>query len=324
MSDQYLVIPRIYAQSANALSAYWLVNGPPVTAAVAFAHAAGLCADFQEDILGVGLIHHHAELQTDGEMYRPALSQRRGASYIDKKDYVKNSLSLSLQPTATRHLILSVIVRLDEDAAVDINKLESFLRSGRFSGGQIIEHGKIRLCEGLDEAHKNTPSGFWVIDRSDLIRAAGVNPNEALLDLLSTNSHLLTEKVDAVISEFQDAVSSPKEKRLINDLQIDIKEGNPLLRRLSNALRTTQVESYLLASFKHIVVDHSWLSATTIGYTAVTKPAERKYARNNKPHIYAEPLVGLTQYVKTRLNPITHAMFWHDQWINENTYIISQ
>ena len=40
----------------------------------------------------------------------------------------------------------------------------------------------------------------------------------------------------------------------------------------------------------------SWLLPTTLGYRTITPFQQRKNARNDLPHAYAEPLVGMVQY----------------------------
>lgn len=48
----------------------------------------------------------------------------------------------------------------------------------------------------------------------------------------------------------------------------------------------------------------SWLLPTTLGYRAITPFQNRKNARNDLPHAYAEPLVGMVQYRTLREAPL--------------------
>lgn len=49
--------------------------------------------------------------------------------------------------------------------------------------------------------------------------------------------------------------------------------------------------------------EHPWLLPTTLGYAAVTPIEARQRSREGYAHAYAEPLVGLAQYVSLSKNP---------------------
>lgn len=71
---------------------------------------------------------------------------------------------------------------------------------------------------------------------------------------------------------------------------------------------------------------NSWLTATTLGYLTITSPAQRAGARDGHPHAFAEPIVGLVQYVSTRQS-IEDAMaipFWDFHWPNPETFLLKQ
>ena len=48
----------------------------------------------------------------------------------------------------------------------------------------------------------------------------------------------------------------------------------------------------------------TWLLPTTLGYRAITPFQKRKNVRDNLPHAYAEPLVGMVQYRTLREAPL--------------------
>ena len=54
-----------------------------------------------------------------------------------------------------------------------------------------------------------------------------------------------------------------------------------------------------------------WLSATNIGFSAITDFGIRGGARDGHLHAFAEPLIGITEYVSTEK---MHGYFWRSQW----------
>lgn len=182
MSHLYLLIPRIRVEAANALSCSWVINAAPVNAALLFGHALG--RELQEDALGVAYIHHDAQHLGERIKYGDyAPQQRRGASFINKDDYASGSHSLSLQPTASVHLTVSLIIAFDEDAEIAVADLERLLLGRRFAGGRVVEYGQPALYDDVALLNKRVPSGFWVIDRSDLLQSEQQTPTQRLIDL---------------------------------------------------------------------------------------------------------------------------------------------
>jgi CRISPR-associated protein Csy2 len=62
-----------------------------------------------------------------------------------------------------------------------------------------------------------------------------------------------------------------------------------------------------------------WLSATNIGFSAITDFQVRGGARNGYLHAFAEPLIGITEYVSTEKR--IHGYFWHSQW-EEDSFLM--
>ena len=60
MSLEYLLLPRLQVQAANAQATWWLINAAPVIAATLFAHNLG--RQTKGFPVGVGIIHHSAQL----------------------------------------------------------------------------------------------------------------------------------------------------------------------------------------------------------------------------------------------------------------------
>lgn len=253
----YTLIPHMKVQAANIHSCGFMVGGAPLMAASLFAHAIARQLDVPDE--GIILIHHDRQelgkwttkgIYTDPKDKKTYLGlipqflpqQRRGAVYIDKTDYSsKNKHALSLQPTVTAHLDISLILALE--GVSNTGLLDKLIRDQtRFAGGQIISIGKIAHYGDLWDVTEKMPNGFLVQDRqADLLahqQATGLNRIEALVDLLA-------------------------------------------MRADGEAAR-------------------SWMSAAVLGYALLEAPVKRAGAREGYAHAYAEPLVGLVQYVSKR------------------------
>ena len=184
----YLLIPDIRVQTANIHHSSFLLGGPPVMAAFFFAHAMGRQIGRSVRVNGVAYIHHDMDVLGESFYGRVSLQQRRGAAFSfsnkPKKDYSsKNEHALSLQPVASAHLRLSLIV--DIDNLLSIDGVRRFLYRARFSGGQVISHGEPAQYDELDEAIENMPAGYFVMDRNDLMQTGdGENPAEKLISQL--------------------------------------------------------------------------------------------------------------------------------------------
>lgn len=273
MSLEYLLLPRLQIQAANAQAAWWLINTAPVLAANLFAHNLGRKTGIFPE--GVGIIHHHSQLLGErlGERFYGRLrpQQRRGAVFIDNDDYSsKNKYALSLQPTVTCHLHWSLLLAYDD--ARDIpsgNRIDAFLSGARLAGGQIIDHAKPMMLETKDAIRKAVRSGYWLIERSDLMATAEGDPLDVLIR----------------------ASTQPKLRR--ND-----DSG-------SEQDRT------------------SWIVPATLGYAPITEFAHRGGVREGVPHAYAEPLVGLVQYVSVNQYTESAAPLWRHTWL-EDVFVVTQ
>lgn len=179
---RYVLIPHIKVQRANALTAAWAISPAPVFACTMLAHALGCDVGIQP--VAVGIIHHDAQFLAEKELpkgfgYYP--HQFRAATYIDKEDYaeqkkanksappLKKTPALSLQPTATMHIELSLILAFTDDCP-NSREISEALTVRRIAGGLIIDFDKPVILNQLTEEHSvfsNLKSGFWLIDRSD-------------------------------------------------------------------------------------------------------------------------------------------------------------
>lgn len=72
--------------------------------------------------------------------------------------------------------------------------------------------------------------------------------------------------------------------------------------------------------------DTTWLSATNLGYAAISSFENRVGVREGYKHAFAEPLVGVVQYRSIRdceqLQP--EQMLWQSEWIGEDIFRVVQ
>lgn len=185
--SRLIVIPYIKVQAANFVSNGLLMGGAPLMAAAMFGHHLARELDCEDE--GFHYIHHDMQ-KLGGEAYgRFTPAQRRGATFIGKTDYSsKNKYALSLQPTASCHLLFSLVLQVDESSP-DISSLIDVLKRSKFAGGHILEFGKIEVVKNLKKALGHINSGFLIRDRQDLLtnyqKAYQVNRLQAFTQLLA-------------------------------------------------------------------------------------------------------------------------------------------
>lgn len=65
---------------------------------------------------------------------------------------------------------------------------------------------------------------------------------------------------------------------------------------------------------------NQWLMATCLGYIGISSLEQRKQARNDLPHLYVEPLVGLIQYKKAK---DVGLHFWRYSYTEPNIFSLT-
>ena len=256
----YLVIPSMRVHGANLLTSNLIAGGPPLMACALFAHAIARQAGARE--LGFFLIHHDRQELGQFVYGRFHGEQRRGAMFIDSSDYSStNKQALSLQPTLSAHLRVSVVIKFDD--LQDMGAVETMLSRAKFAGGTVLRHGQIETKDTLEAAFPLVPSGFVLRDRSSELEQAGESRAAVLVKKLAANPQL-------------DAHSS-------------------------------------------------WLAATTLGYATVTDFKRKGGAREGNEHAFAEPLIGLVQYVSTRKTPAElKSLMWSSAWPRPDVFLLTQ
>lgn len=276
----YLHIPRLRVRAANAMAGNYAINATPVMAINLFVHALGLKTGCRPS--RVAILHHDGQLLgeygSDG-FYDFHPQQRRGAVFVDAADYSsKNPHALSLQPTASCHLTLSLLIKID--GSLNERRIGGFLSSARIAGGVVDGYGKLESVADLDALKLG--NGYWVIERSDLMAAAD-DPLDALFRVIGHR---------------------PKAEPSESD---------------SDALPA---------------LPDSWLTATVLGYAAITPFAAKAGVRmtgidpeddGTAPlHAYCEPLLGLVQYVSRRNYGSRPIPFWEHAWLQDDVFVVRQ
>ncbi len=296
MTATSLLIPRLRVQGANAQATWWLINTAPVMACTMFGQALG--RHLNQSAIGVAIIHHTAQLHGEQFGYfRP--EQRRGAVFIDGGDYSsKNKHALSLQPTASFSGEFSLMIQFDESAEISVQQVETFLMRARLAGGLILEHGKPSVFTSESELRQQIRSGFWLIDRRDLMQKSD---SEDWLDVLLrvTAKHDWRKPSDSL-----PAAEAPNDEDDTKD--DDNNDDSWQFQEVRKPLRS------------------SWIAPTTLGYALLTAAVSRAGAREGYPHAFAEPLVGPVQYVSLRDFGDRPLPVWQHGWPRDDVFLLSQ
>lgn len=256
----YLVIPSMRVHGASLLTSNLVAGGPPLMACALFAHQ--IAREARARDLGFFLIHHDRQELGQFVYGRFHGQQRRAAMFIDSRDYSSaNKQALSLQPTLSAHLRVSVVIKFDD--LQDMNAVKKMLARAKFAGGTVLSHGQIETQETLQAAFKRMPSGFVLRDKSSELEQPGESRAAVLVKKLAANP------------------------------QID---AHP-----------------------------PWLAATTLGYATVTEFKHKGGAREGVEHAFAEPLIGLVQYVSIRkAAPELKSLMWSYAWPHPDVFLLTQ
>lgn len=179
-----LLIQKLKVKGANALSSPYAITGAPIMAANLFAHALSRIVGTKST--GVAYLHHdgryHAESDVSADFNKTTFYQPRAASFISKKDYAGDSLSLSLQPVATISLTVSLIIEFE--SRPNEENVKKFLYGGRFAGGVIEGYRDVLVFDEYDgSGYLALPAtGYWLVDRNDLME--GNDPVASLVSNL--------------------------------------------------------------------------------------------------------------------------------------------
>lgn len=257
--SQFIIIPRILVHGANAQSAWWVVSGPSPLAWMGLVRKLALDMGVEDSHkIKVAIAHH--DLEMNGQVFYGDLSpaQLRGNALTTtekgvSKDYVKDGLSMGLQPVALCNLTVSLVITGLGD--IDLAELENRLLFARLAGGAVQSCQSLKSCD-FDEILTSVGSGFFIKDRSDLL--------------------------DNVTAE----------QRI-----------HQFMRQLHGAKKGDDSEK-------------KWLAPMNLGYLPITTAIERPGSRHGILHAYAEPLIGLIEYVSKRV--VSEDLLSHFFWQYDN------
>ena len=200
MTPYYLLISHIQVHNANALSSALTIGVPAVTAFLGFAHALERKIRTTESIhfSKVGICVHKVKVQNyRGEndytysligTSNPLDAKGERPSFIEE---ARCDLEISLL------LESQMIFPEDFDAVV-----KDIVQTMKFAGGDIENVKDVKHLQDTEQTpvekfiKRELMPGYWLIDRSDLIKKAmneGEEALQALLDYLSLSVHVQKE-----------------------------------------------------------------------------------------------------------------------------------
>lgn len=285
-----LLIPNIEVRAANALACPWIVNGAPIVGTTLFAHNLSRQSGCRGE--QVAIVHHDAQLLGErpgrNGFYHFAPQQRRGAVFVDAKDYSStNKHALSIQPTASFHWRLSLI--LEFQGLANMTWIERFLHHAKLAGGEIVRYGQpIQESDATELCAALPRPAYWLIERRDLMMQ-GADPLQALF---------------AALTEPQTLPDASDSQRTAPDGQT----------------KPSDSPAPLPASWLTPAV----LGYTALTDFA-PRQGVRLTDDNEAPlHAFCEPLVGLAQYVLVREYGERPIPFWQHGWPRPDTFIVEQ
>lgn len=199
---------------ATALQNHWVLSPPSLMAVRGFVYAMGLQCGFLNAEFAV--IHHNVQYlgswngykytSQDGKNVRAYHAdflpeQFKAASFIDADDCIAGTIQLAMQPSVRCNAEMSLIIKISDAEADDIDHraLRNFMFCGKIAAGDITDFkqriikkdGQERTLLDYTEVKKCINSGFFVLDRSDIIE-----------DTLKNNSDM--DGFDVVLDMFFD------------------------------------------------------------------------------------------------------------------------
>jgi CRISPR-associated protein Csy2 len=302
----YLLLPRLLVRGANALAGQLVVNAAPVMAVNLFAHNLG--RETGQFPSGVAILHHHADMLGES-FYRFEPQQRRGAAFIDKNDYPSGSQALAMQPTASFHWQVSLVLCFDHEP--NQGAIKNFLPSARIAGGQVVDYETPKIFTAIKQLCDELKSGFWLIERPDLLQDEQGEVNDPLAALFAVlgrkaskadRSADTPEEAEAIPHSFSTAELEAEDD--------DDEEDDWPLAPIG------------AASAHKTPLPESWLQPALLGYAAISAFESRAGSREGLPHAYAEALYGLVQYVSLRQFPAHALPFWHMSWPQADVFTV--
>lgn len=288
MSHRFLVIPRMRIQHANAMQAWWLMAPPSPMTLYGFSRAMGLQCKFQSSSLAMTL---HS-VQWLGAEKSNARFVKKHEDEQDNKDWVRFWHSKFLPQ--------------QQQGATFIDK-QDHSGSGFAKSLQPTARCHVEMSVVIDIGD----DGVHLDDVGDFLWSCRLGGG-ALVDHGAVKICRSQEEIAQKIGGgFWVADRSERVTDVMENSGVDGTEA------LIQVLATNAKPVYQNSAKQEESTNkpESWLSANVVGYAALESPTERSGVRNGAPHAYAEPLVGLVQYLSVRKSERTP--FWQYHAIPE-------
>ena len=305
--SKYLIFPRLEVNRANALATGGVVSMTPVMAATMLGVAFEQRCDLGFEVTGVMLVHHHAELMAERALKQDDfhgdynLIHIKGATLFNKGDLPSTykagrSLDYAVQPTVLMRGQWSVVLRLTDEIS-DRKVLKAatqFLHAARFAGGDIVSYGRPVVVDEL-------PSSGSVSEFEKVVRSGFV---------VSDASHLLSDRpegmgrVEHLLRVCSERSSGSSEE-----------SGDP--NRLKEG--SEDMEEGASRFFR---------SPAVLGYALISMPGAVVGSRNDAPHAFCEPMLGVVglssiRKLKEARQSFDH-LFWAVDWLASDVLAITQ
>jgi CRISPR-associated protein Csy2 len=314
-----VLIPRLEIQSTNAMVGQHFIATTPIMAASLMGHALGRTLGQQPT--AIAWLHHTAQLLGAGDdaygRFQP--QQRRGAVFIDDSDYSsKNKHALSLQPTVSAHMTASLVCRFAQSVRPD--DVTRFLRLARVAGGTVRQFGEVQVFDDEADLLKALPGGgYWLVERSDL-----VDPAQPLDSLLTALAHRPSSVTAAATADSAPSTAATEaEPAPVSAADIDLDDDEDDLSPMTDWPSEDESAPAPTDATPPIVARMSWLAPAVLGYAMTTEPAHRAGVRGDHEHAFAEPLIGLVQFVSQRQHtgPVP---WWRHGWSADDVFLVTQ
>lgn len=289
----YLVLPHMRVQGANMYNAAFLMGGPPVLAAWFMTHALGRKMDMADHVLSMAFVLH-SQTPLGDLFYAKAGRAKRIANAEHSQTVLGGSFYVMFYP------------QLRRGAAYTFGPSRN--------GTDYSKNKQALSLQPVARAHMEVS---LVVGIRDLGATEGINS-------LLVGGRLAGGAITSM--------AKPCLHRTVHEALEHVRTGyvvrdrRDLLEREGAGNRAEQ----FVAALGHKPAENDalgWLSATCLGYAATTPFEKRAGAREGYEHAFAEPLIGLVQYVPIRRclgEDMATQSLWRSEWTTPDLFRIYQ
>lgn len=277
MSRQYLILPHLKVNGANAMSCLYAIGFPSVTAFLGFGHA--LTRQIPElHVKGMGVIVHQTDFQAVPHATRPwALKAKKFPFVKARKPQFPNEASAdSFQVRGYVHLDVSLILEcsiLERETQKALRTaIRDHIQRMRLAGGTIVNLGipEFHLCSESDTYLRAQTIGRKIVQR--------LMPGYALLSRADTMKELAEEGRGDALDRILYAISGEAVPQTVASKELDEEKTKRVTYRYE----------------RHF---SGWLVPLAVGFHDLSGNLHVKYQRSDAyEHHFVEPLVGLCEF----------------------------